>query len=232
MTFARAKPGGATDDISVITANEFDTVDVNQSRALDGTAGGPYSPTSPIGIGNAGLRLDDNNNLLLSSRTVNRRQTLAGFSANLANWVQRPGGVWRNLATTGAEFDIFLDIPNGATLDSVTVRFQGGTGHTIDPVDGGSGIIMPFLQVITIDQDGAEAVLGSASTPGGQTPAAYQATHDRTVSGLAAVIDRTDGASGFHYVLRIRSEQGTDFQPNADVFAVWCAFTMTSMTEY
>lgn len=50
MTFSRAKPAGWTDDIDTITAAQINQIDTNQSRALDGTAGGTYSPVPPLNI--------------------------------------------------------------------------------------------------------------------------------------------------------------------------------------
>jgi len=50
MTFSRAKPAGWTDDIDTITAAQVNQIDTNQSRALDGTAGGTYSPVPPLNI--------------------------------------------------------------------------------------------------------------------------------------------------------------------------------------
>lgn len=50
MTFSRAKPAGWTDDIDTITATQINQIDTNQSRAVDGTAGGAYTPSPPINI--------------------------------------------------------------------------------------------------------------------------------------------------------------------------------------
>jgi len=50
MTFSRAKPTGWTDDLDTITAAQINQVDTNQSRAVDGTAGGLYTPSPPINI--------------------------------------------------------------------------------------------------------------------------------------------------------------------------------------
>ena len=59
MSFQRAKPLGATDDVDVITASEFDIIDVNQSRAIDGTGGGNHTPATDIEFfGTAILKLN------------------------------------------------------------------------------------------------------------------------------------------------------------------------------
>lgn len=73
MTFARAKPLGYTDDVDVLPAAELNTIDLNQSRALDGNAGGSYAPSGAVIINGSGLQ---SNNILAS--TVNGLLTLAG----------------------------------------------------------------------------------------------------------------------------------------------------------
>lgn len=50
MTFARAKPTGWTDDVDSISATEINTIDVNQSNAVDGAAGGTYTPSADVSI--------------------------------------------------------------------------------------------------------------------------------------------------------------------------------------
>ena len=55
MSFTRAKPSGWTDDIDTITAAQINQIDVNQSRAVDGVAGGLSTPTPAIEIGGDGL---------------------------------------------------------------------------------------------------------------------------------------------------------------------------------
>ena len=57
MTFARVKPAGWAVN-EVLTSAQANGLDINVSRALDGTAGGPYSPSSPLVIGGAGIDID------------------------------------------------------------------------------------------------------------------------------------------------------------------------------
>lgn len=56
MTFSRAFPTGATDLVSTFPATKVNTIDVNQSRGIDGTAGGTYAPSDPIIINGDGLQ--------------------------------------------------------------------------------------------------------------------------------------------------------------------------------
>ena len=48
MTFSRARPAGWTNDITTISAVEINQIDVNQSRAIDGNGGGPYTPSAEL----------------------------------------------------------------------------------------------------------------------------------------------------------------------------------------
>jgi hypothetical protein len=57
MTFPVQKPGGWTDDIDTITGSEITNIDVNLSNAIDGGAGGAYTPSSTITIGGSGVRI-------------------------------------------------------------------------------------------------------------------------------------------------------------------------------
>ena len=50
MTFARVKPTGWTDDVDVLTATQANTIDTNQSNAVDGAAGGTYTPSGDTSI--------------------------------------------------------------------------------------------------------------------------------------------------------------------------------------
>jgi hypothetical protein len=51
MSFTRAKPSGWV-TLDQITPAQINHIDVNQSNAIDGAAGGVYAPTSPIGLSN------------------------------------------------------------------------------------------------------------------------------------------------------------------------------------
>lgn len=58
MTFTRALPAGWADGVDPITAPQLNQIDVNISRALDGSAGGTYSPQNALVIdGTAGVNV-------------------------------------------------------------------------------------------------------------------------------------------------------------------------------
>jgi hypothetical protein len=51
MSFTRAKPAGWV-TLDQLTPAEINQIDTNQSNAIDGAAGGDYTPTNPIGLSN------------------------------------------------------------------------------------------------------------------------------------------------------------------------------------
>ena len=58
MTFTRALPAGWADGVDPITAAQLNQIDVNISRALDGSAGGTYEPQNALVIdGSAGVNV-------------------------------------------------------------------------------------------------------------------------------------------------------------------------------
>ena len=67
MTFTRALPAGWTDGVDAITAPQLNQIDVNISRALDGSAGGSYLPNVGITLGgSAGVNVTTSNTLTVA----------------------------------------------------------------------------------------------------------------------------------------------------------------------
>lgn len=67
MTFTRARPAGWTDGVDAITAPQLNQIDVNISRALDGSAGGSYLPNVGITLGgSAGVNVTTSNTLTVA----------------------------------------------------------------------------------------------------------------------------------------------------------------------
>jgi hypothetical protein len=65
MSFARQWPSGIADN-DPATGAKLTQLDLNVSRALDGYAGGNSSPSTPIGLGGAGLKMNLGGKLNLS----------------------------------------------------------------------------------------------------------------------------------------------------------------------
>jgi hypothetical protein len=70
MTFARVNPAGWTQNVDPITKPQIDQLDINVSRSLDGTAGGPYTPAASLSIGGAGIEFTDVNHEVASGALI------------------------------------------------------------------------------------------------------------------------------------------------------------------
>jgi hypothetical protein len=126
MTFSRANALG-WNPLDLFTAAQANTIDINQSRAVDGFAGGTYNPT-------AGLTW---NNQLTVDAT-------AGIGANITGMtVTGKGTGWGIVslggATSGSGIQSTGGNPNGAGLEAIGV----GLGIGVDAQGGataGTGV--------------------------------------------------------------------------------------------
>lgn len=107
MTFARVNPFGWTDDIATITAAHINGIDINQSRAIDGNAGGAYTPSGVVEIDGSGFKSDN-----IGDSTVTGAMDAAAT-----------GGIFR--ALVGG----FLELRHGANIADTD-------NLTLDPADG------------------------------------------------------------------------------------------------
>lgn len=91
MTFSRAKPTGWTDNVDTITAAQINQIDLNQSRAIDGNAGGTYIPSGALTLGgSAGVTISASNTLTVAgaldvsgTETVTGQVVLSGNNAGI-----------------------------------------------------------------------------------------------------------------------------------------------------
>jgi hypothetical protein len=225
MTFSRAKPGGYTDDVDVLPAGELNTIDVNQSRAIDGTDGGLYTPTL-IRIAGDGIQLEGTLRLKYASRVISRLQPMTG--AQLFTNFSYLGGIdetWiiqQDIAASTLEIAL-PTLPDGAVLDSVLARTIGAAGHGATPT--------ATLPILVVHRRGASdlfpATLGSASDPS-TTNTAYEAVHDHAVTGIAHTIDMAANT----YSVRFDGEFGGDFQVGWQVRSILAICTVTEQPEY
>ena len=192
--------------------------------AAQAESGGDVSPTNPIEIKGAGLQLTGT--VALSSRQITRHQDMKGNSAS-ANWSHRPGNVWRHTASGGTLWLDIEDLPDGAVLDAVSLRWQGESGHSNDPVNaGGTPITMPAIELFAVDEDGTQTSLAS-TTDTNVDRGDYESAHDITVESLAHTIDRTAN----RYMLEVTGEGGTGFVANAEALSLRAVCTVTEMPE-
>lgn len=201
MTFARQGPtGGWVDNTTVITATQQNGIDVNQSRAVDGTAGGDYTPTGKVRFGGAnGLEVYGTgaaSRYQLASRSITRVNKSAWqfLAGDWAETVTTSAGLPTNLTlvnlVAGGRVWCPLDIPNYNTLDSVVLTVRGAQGHAAFPGGAPAGTVPTLYVLRTIDTGAVGTILGS-TTDSFAVQATYEAIHTLTVSGLAATIDQT-----------------------------------------
>lgn len=107
MTFARALPAGWADGVDPITAPQLNKIDVNISRALDGSAGGTYLPNGALVVdGSAGVNITTSNSI-----RVNGTMTMSGTQTQTGGLV---------LAGNGQLSQRMFDAPDA------DLTFQGG----------------------------------------------------------------------------------------------------------
>jgi hypothetical protein len=147
-----------------------------------------------------------------------RHQPLVGLH-NGHSWTYA-GPVLEQTATGDVRIPLHLE--QGEQVASVGVVWEGGDGHTADPV--GLGIITPTLAVYRVDRLGAEHWLCAAKDPDDVTPAEYEAPHP-IVASCSFTADLASGS----YVARLLSENtagaytgGTvDWQPGGLLRSAW-----------
>lgn len=231
MSFSRANPLGWSLN-EELTHDQINTIDLNQSRAVDGHAGGVYSPSADIEFpGAESIEWGDTRWPKLTSRDCVRMQPLviAGqssfgspdFFVNGAATVSF-GSITTNFVDTGATPDVpWLIIPitnliDLATLTSVAIQ--------IDPASATPPAEPPSIQLYKQSFNGSSIVGSEVTDP--TTGASYGDPHDfATVVNEA--IDQTDNA---YYFLRFYGEAGSGANAGLDIRFVRCHFTTTLLT--
>lgn len=226
MSFSRQGPtGGWVDNTTVITATQQNGIDVNQSRAVDGTAGGDYTPTGKIRIGGAnGLEIYGTGaaaNVQLSSRSVTRWLPANCSTDDTAKWQATTNGKWVNGALGGTLF-WHADLPHGQTIATITVRYIGAGGHA------GLPGTMPTISLIRVDSSGTGTVCGSIATDSSGTTGDFQLAHDISATSIAHTIDRTL----YRYHVAIVGESGANQLLGAIAISCSATCTVTGYTEF
>ncbi len=122
MSFTRAKPAGWTDDVDTVTAAELNQIDTNQSRAIDGNAGGTYTPSGAIAInGSAGFSTGASNPVTINGTlaaagavTCTSTITLSGNNSGIGFRIYNATDA--NETIQGARYDV-IRIPTTLTND-------------------------------------------------------------------------------------------------------------------
>lgn len=221
MTFSRVNPSGWSDG-QLLTASQMNDLDSDHADAIDGAAGGTYSPSSAITISGSGLTVAG---ALTASGASNYpalspTRTLTGIisMAPIDNALSGAAPAWGQTLSIGATFrgwiqnsvtgphEIVFHIspPVGATLKTVTLYVDGdgttaGAGHGALPAN------MPVVRLVSYaNSTGTESTIAS-QTDTAANVGAYETYHAITLSGLSTVV-----ASGTSYSVVLVGETGAN----------------------
>jgi hypothetical protein len=222
MTFSRAKPAGWSTG-ERFTSTQANTIDLNQSRAVDGNAGGTYTPSAAINITGAnGLGDIDvtgqadftaavnftgnvtwtgtSNLPKLGSRSYAYTQSLIAAAGD-SEWIPQsiPGYRTNNNATTYQLYLNLDNLPYLGTITGVTAYVQGKGGHV------GLPGTMPRVK-LSYRAHGTDVVTDVAQqTDTSANTTAYQAVHTIALTGVSEVVN---GAR--MYFAEVQSEGGAN----------------------
>lgn len=198
--------------------------------AIDGVGGGSYSPSAVIDIGGSnGLKISGTGSgarLRYSSRSVQRCFPHNGYTTG-TDWVYPDSPhLWTTNSTTAGRIVSFTlnGLPNGATFDSLTVRFLGSTGGTVPAT-------APKIRAWRVDlATGTEtALFAETDDPTvAISNAAYVAAHDITVSSIAHTISTKD----YSYYLQVKTPGGGGTAVGAKIYGIQATCTITDQSEY
>jgi hypothetical protein len=209
VTFPSAPSAAVVDGSTKLTTRDLNIWRAWFPHMVDRVGGGTYCSSQVVSIGDAGIALAAGNRVGIQSRRVTRQMSLAG-STESANWAIDSGTfAWENSATGGTVWFALERLPDGGSLESVTLWWIGGAGHASDPVNA-TALTMPALEAFEVDQSGARTSLGSVSD-GTVVKADYEVAHAITVAGLATTIDLTTK----RYGLELTGELGGEYVANA-----------------
>jgi hypothetical protein len=211
-----------------VSSNELNLTAFDLVKAPNFDEGSAHIPSADIELtGPFGLKLMQGLLLKYEPVTVVRRQSIVG------NWTS---GEWDYLgpnslileqtAVSGGVTQVaivpLIRLPHNGTLSTITVYWEGQTGHASDPIDSG-GLVLPQLSAYYMTQTGGVNLLGNVSDLAGQSRAAYEATHAISLTGIAHTIDLVNN----EYFIGFTGEYGTDYLAGG-VFKslkTWCEVT-------
>lgn len=226
MSFTRVNSGGWTASVSQVTAAQLNALDVNMTRAIDGNAGGAYTPSAKIQIqGTAGLEIGGTgtaSKLLLASRSVTRILDQAHPHMASAQWSELSNMIWRTTdSTVQASLNIPIHVPHGAVLTAVGVLIDPAA-HTVVPEN------YPQLQLWDYDTAaGTRTQIGGTSTDATSPLASYVLAHWLNITSLSTTINRAT----HRYFLTFFSEYGPTNAKTLDYLATRVTYTCTEYDE-
>lgn len=245
-----------TDDLSVVTAAEFNNAGVYISRAIDGVGGGTYTPTAPIDIaGSNGIRIASTGFLTVQSGgtltfasgsavtgtlAIAATTTASDFTMSGTNKVKLAS---RSITRTQA----VMPSPTSATW---TINAQGFAvqaanntdkliwplrvphGATLTNVDvaldaaGGHGGA-PTMPSVEVGYISTLGFVSLASKTDATSLVSYQLFHAFGIDPISHTVDR----SNRRYVAIITGESGGNYVAGLTIYYVTCTYTITEYDE-
>jgi hypothetical protein len=244
MTFSRGKPTGfVTGDR--LTAAQINTIDLNQSRAIDGYEGGDYTPASSlrfmsqVKIGSTGyLGVESGGEFELaagatmvlgditdtSCATYNGRTFLtpAKVGQTSGNIIPDYGSTYscwtQSTATSGALLLPLDSVPRIATVTNIAVRLKGAGGHAALPSTP------PSIEFMSHDYlDGGLTQL-AIQVDTSATPGAYETAHYISTPAVSVSMNQLLG-----FVVRLKGESGDNALADLQFFSVIVYWTCSRL---
>ncbi len=189
-----------------IPAAKMNEIDTKIQASLDIAGSNTVSGAITLSTGRYGY----------ASQSVTRRQ--------LGTVVAQTGWAQGSIPTTYVQqtaanniVELELDrIPDGSTLNTVTITLIGAGGHAGLPT-------LPTLAVYRIAGN-VQTQIGSTTTDGSGDTTAYQTAHNISVSSLSHTVDRAANI----YVCRVTGEAGGNFVLGAQIYDLVATFTVTN----
>lgn len=220
MSHTDPKPGGhsALERLTSAMMNLYRTA-VNNS--LDGANGGTYTLAAQLILNGVDMfRLGGQ--LIYTSRAVTRSVPL-GAMWNDADWSAAELTLWRTTGTS-ANQDVLipLSLPHGATLDSVSVSFQGAAAHGALPA------VMPAMELRRrAHTTGTATSMGTASSTAANV-AAYEVQHTFGLSSLGHTIDTSTNT----YSVEVTAESGANAVLGASLLGILVTCSIARQSEW
>jgi len=250
--FSYTRTGGlwGPNGVDTITEADLESFEQKMFKAINGDEGGAWSPSSAIAIGGSGVDLQGTGHQVSSGGKLAIK---SGATLDIENsgthtygTTNGPKLASRSLARTHAftpsfsdatkfsvsssvaitvgsvaadNMTLAFDLPHGCTLNAVHVLVRGQS-------TGAPTGTMPKLSVYRHPTAGGTgAQIGTTTTDGSATEAAYEVDHLLSVSGLSEVIDREQ----YTYHAYIECPFGGTQQLGFRVNPCWTQSTHTSM---
>lgn len=208
----------------VFASSQLNAITTQLLRAVDGTGGGTYSPSSVIAIGGSqGFRIEGTGTaarLKYSSRSVTRGMpNTAQTSASGWSLADDPHYWQHDDATAADRLNWHLvGLPHNATLSRVTVRVNGSGGT--------KPTTMPTARLYTVAHiGGTTSPVGAAVTDPSTNDSEWQLDHTIEIN-PATVIDTTL----YSYFVAITGSNGSTGVTRITGLEVIC--TITEQSEY